>query len=349
MAIILPDGLPAAFELAATTLPRLGGRPLEIALVNLMPFKPATERQFARLLDVAARDVAITLVAPPGHVSQHTDRRHIDAFYTPWSELSGRRVDGVIVTGAPVEHLAFEDVDYWPWFRELADWAQRQATHGLFICWAGQAALYLRHGIGKKLLPTKAFGVYRQTVFDRGHALMAGLPGEIATPVSRHSESLAADIGRHDIVPIAASPDTGLAMVDDRAFAATCIFNHLEYEARTLHEEYFRGRSANRAARQLLHSRHAGAAARGCVASQCAPHLRELAGSACRRPHGRPGRLKVSPRSRTCSRRRARCGSRPASRGRARSSGAGAQCGCRWSGRTAPNPCCAPGRAACRG
>ena len=116
-------------------------RPLEIVLVNLMPFKETTERQFATLLASPRHDVRLRLVVPPGHVARHTQASHIAAHYTPWSMITGSPVDGLIVTGAPVEHLAFEQVDYWPWFQAMTDWAAGHAGHSLFICWAGQAML----------------------------------------------------------------------------------------------------------------------------------------------------------------------------------------------------------------
>lgn len=221
--------------------------PLRIALVNLMPLKHATEQQFRCLLDVAHRDVELHLVVPPGHRSRHTDPRHIADAYTPWSELQARRVDGLIVTGAPVEHLEFSEVDYWPWFRTLADWANVHVRHSLFICWAGQAALHHRYGIAKRPLPTKAFGVWPQKVLDRSHPLMRGLPAEFPTPVSRHTEVAAADIVGRGLSIVATSPASGLAIVDDRAFGATYMFNHIEYDARSLHEEFVRDRAAGKA------------------------------------------------------------------------------------------------------
>ena len=223
------------------------GRPLEIVLVNLMPFKQATEQQFAELLDSPVHDVRLRLVVPPGHASRHTAPEHIARHYTPWQRIARRPVDGLIVTGAPVEHLPFDQVDYWPWFREMVDWAAARAGHSLFICWAGQAMLHHRFGIAKQALPEKAFGIHRQTVIDRGHPLMAGLPAEIAGPVSRHSAVDAATVMQEPALRVvAASAQSGLAIVDDPRARMTAMFNHIEYDARTLHEEYLRDRAAGR-------------------------------------------------------------------------------------------------------
>lgn len=222
-------------------------RPLEIVLVNLMPFKEATERQFAALLDSPHHDIHLRLAVPPGHAARHTAPEHIARHYTPWNRIARRPVDGLIVTGAPVEHLAFEDVDYWPWFREMTQWAAANAGHSLFICWAGQAMLKARYGIDKRQLPEKAFGIHRQAVIDRGHPLMAGLPAEFAGPVSRHTTVDTAAVMHHGALNVvAASSQSGLAIVDDPAARMTALFNHMEYDARTLHEEYMRDRTAGR-------------------------------------------------------------------------------------------------------
>ena len=222
-------------------------RPIEIVLVNLMPFKEATERQFVRLLDSPRHDVRLRLVVPPGHAVHHTSPEHIERHYTPWHRISRRPVDGLIVTGAPVEHLSFEEVDYWPWFQTLTQWAASHVGHSLFICWAGQAMLHARYGIEKRQLPEKAFGIHRQAVIDRGHPLMAGLPAEFSGPVSRHTTIDAAAVMHHGALNVvAASAQSGLAIVDDPAARMTAMFNHLEYDARTLHEEYLRDRTAGR-------------------------------------------------------------------------------------------------------
>ena len=243
MAVILPQGHPLAVTQPA---PRRG-RPLDVVLINLMPFKLATEEQFIAQFDGARHDVRLSLVAPPDHVAHHTDPAHMERFYTPWQAIAGRAVDGVIVTGAPVEHLPFAEVDYWPWFRDLVGWAGDSAGHSLFICWAAQAVLQIRHGIAKRPLPAKAFGVHRQTVLDRRHPLMAGLPAELPTPVSRHTEVAWSDIVRRSgLSVVAASTATGLAIVDEPGRRTTCMFNHIEYDARTLHDEYFRDRGLGR-------------------------------------------------------------------------------------------------------
>ena len=247
MTILLPGPAVLPPLPAADLHPARGSRPLEVVLVNLMPLKQATERQFADLLDSPGHDVRLRLVVPPGHASRHTPAEHIARHYTPWQEVARRPVDGIIVTGAPLEHLAFEEVDYWPWFQAMIDWAAAHAGHSLFVCWAGQAMLYHRHGIGKRRLAAKAFGIHPQTVIDRSHPLMGGLPAEFAGPVSRHTAvDAAAVMGNRALNVVAASSRNGLAIVDDPAARMTAMFNHIEYDARTLHEEYQRDRAAGR-------------------------------------------------------------------------------------------------------
>lgn len=256
MPIILPEGLPARAALEAEGIsvlpaaPRLpaGGSPLRVALVNLMPRKEATEIQIARLLGDAGRTVALTLAVPDSYVSNTTPRAHLDAYYKRWHEIEDRRFDALIVTGAPVEHLPFEEVTYWQDLTRIFDWAERTATRGYFICWAAQAALYHFHRVPKHKLPRKRFGVYRQTILTPANPLFDCLPRNVPTPVSRHTETRAEDLPQGaGLRVLAASPRSGLCMVEDPARRALCMFNHLEYDTGTLAEEYRRDRDAGAA------------------------------------------------------------------------------------------------------
>jgi homoserine O-succinyltransferase len=250
MPIILPEGLPARHALEAEGIRVLaaephGTRPLRIALVNLMPRKTATEIQIARLLGDAPRTVDLTLVVPDNYVSATTPAFHLGAFYERWSNVCDSRFDALIVTGAPVENLPFEAVTYWPDMTRILDWADRTTTRGYYICWAAQAALYHYHRVPKHALPRKRFGVYRQTVLRPDNTLFDCLPGHFPTPVSRHTETRQRDLPPNaGLTALAASPQSGLCMVEDRNRRALYMFNHLEYDTGTLAEEYRRDRDA---------------------------------------------------------------------------------------------------------
>lgn len=250
MAIILPADLPAAAALrhegiGVLEYPDATRRTLQVALINLMPDRPATETQFARLLGRAGLDVALTLAIPDSHDPKTTPAAHIKSFYRRWSEIADRRFDGLIVTGAPVEHLPFADVHYWTELTRIFDWAQTRLRGSYYVCWAAQAALKRFHGVEKRPLADKAFGVFPQRVTVSGAAVMRGLGEMFPTPVSRHTEVSCAEIPwRHGLLPLAASPRSGLGLVEDRPNRALYMFNHLEYDADTLRKEYERDRAA---------------------------------------------------------------------------------------------------------
>lgn len=246
MAIVLPKGLPAAETLRQEGLAVLDRadftrRTLQLALVNLMPDRPATETQFARLLAQGGIDVDLTLVLPDGHEPRTTPRQHISAFYRRWSEVAARRFDALIVTGAPLEHLSFESVQYWHDLTRIFDWASARVRASYYVCWAAQAALYHFHGVRKHALRHKAFGVYPQSVIGAGSGLLRGLAPAFLTPVSRHTEVRQFELPRDGrLRPLAASRATGLCLVEDRENRAVCMFNHLEYDTDTLKREYLR-------------------------------------------------------------------------------------------------------------
>lgn len=250
MPIVLPADLPAATTLRHDGIgvlerPDMTRRTLQVALINLMPDRPTTETQFARLLGSAGLDVALTLVIPDSHDPKTTPAAHIDRFYRRWSEIAARPFDGLIVTGAPIEHLPFADVHYWTELRQIFDWARTRLRGSYYVCWAAQAALKHFYGVEKHALPEKAFGVFPQRVTVGGSALMRGLGEMFPTPVSRHTEVGFAEIPwRHGLLPLAASPRSGLCLAEDRPSRAVYMFNHLEYDADTLRREYERDRAA---------------------------------------------------------------------------------------------------------
>ena len=257
MSIALPIGLPARSTLAAEgvevltadELHRRGGRPLRICLVNLMPNKVVTETQICRLLGATTIPVALTLCLPDSYRSKTTPASYIASFYRPWRQLRDERFDGLVVTGAPIETLPFEEVTYWPDLLAILDWAKARIASSLYICWAAQAALQHFHAVPKHPLPAKLSGVFRQRVASAESRLLGGLGAEFPAPVSRYTEVRAADLpARAGLTVLADSPETGLCLIEDRDNRALCMFNHLEYDADTLRQEFLRDRLAGKPA-----------------------------------------------------------------------------------------------------
>ena len=252
MPIILPPDLPAAAALRSEGLavvePAEGGAgepPLRIALVNIMPKKASTETQIARLLASTTQTVSLTLMLPDGYRPKTTSSDHIDAHYTLWSESRHEPFDGVIITGAPIETLDFEEVHYWPAMTEILEWAAEETSGSLNICWAGQASLYHFHGVPKHQMSEKCFGVYRQQVAAKQASVLDGFGESFPVPVSRYTETLRDDLPEDGGVEVLAeSPESGLCLIEDRPRRALHMFNHWEYDATTLVEEYERDRKA---------------------------------------------------------------------------------------------------------
>ena len=253
MPIILPAGLPAADSLRAEGFEVLEApdrladeRTLKIALLNIMPKKPETETQIARLLAGTSLPVALSLLLPDGYRPRTADPAHLARHYRRWSEARRERFDGLIITGAPVETLAFEAVDYWPALTRILDWAARETLGSLHICWAAQAALYHFHGVPKRALPEKCFGVFPQRVLAPDAPVLQGFGERFPVPVSRYTEVAADDLPRHrGLELLADSPESGLCLVEDKPRRALYMFNHWEYDAATLAEEYERDRAAD--------------------------------------------------------------------------------------------------------
>jgi homoserine O-succinyltransferase len=253
MIISLPKGLPAAEMLRKEGLAVIEERsqmlsnldPVRIALLNLMPDKPTTETQFARQLARSPFPIELVLVRPGTHQPKGTSSEHMERFYQPWPTVKEQKFDGFIVTGAPVEQLAFEDVTYWPELRSIFDWASASVPQSLYVCWAGQAFLYHRYGINKQMMFTKLFGVFEHDVAAPSDSAMRGVGERFGTPVSRHTEVHEGDIADHGSLTILArSEAAGACIVRDKETGALINFNHLEYDADTLAREYLRDRGA---------------------------------------------------------------------------------------------------------
>ena len=253
MPIFVTEGLSVAMGLRDEGLSvREVARPedtpgaLRIALVNLMPEKGRTELLFARHLAANHRDVALTLVTPDGYLPRNTATERHDRFYRPWSALADMAFDGLIVTGAPVETLPFEAVAYWRPLTALLDWAQERVHRSLFVCWAGQAALWHRHGVPKHALPEKCFGVFSQRSHAPVHPVLAGLGASFPVPVSRHTETRAEDLPRgRGLSVLVDSPESGVCLIEDRPARSLYMFNHFEYDAEALAREYRRDVAAD--------------------------------------------------------------------------------------------------------
>ncbi len=216
-------------------------RPLRIALLNLMPQKTKTETQIARVLGGSPLQIEMTLVAPTGYIPKNTSREHMLDFYHPFDDIRGQKFDGLIVTGAPIEKLPFEEVRYWDELRRIFDWSRENVFCLFNLCWGGQAALYHFYGIPKYLLPEKRFGIFSHHVLDHTSLLMRGLDDEIAVPVSRHTENRRVDFKPFDHLEILMESDeAGLCLVHDSRLRHIHMFNHLEYDSHTLNEEYRR-------------------------------------------------------------------------------------------------------------
>ena len=248
MPVNVPDGLPAIDVLAqenvflmteqrATTQDI---RPLEIAIVNLMPTKLTTEAQLLRLLSNTPLQVHVTLVAMGGHVSKNTSASHMEAFYRDSRTILEERFDGIIVTGAPVETMPFEDVDYWQELTALLEWSRTNVYCSLFICWGVNAALYHFYGIEKHLMDKKLSGIYPLTRYDAKSRLLLGLDDPFYMPQSRYTTVRPEDIEPAGLKVLAGSPEAGAVITVSPEHRQVFVTGHLEYDIDTLDKEYRR-------------------------------------------------------------------------------------------------------------
>ena len=220
---------------------------MHIALLNLMPEKIKTETQIARLVGSTPLQVEMTLVKTSSYTPTTTSSEHMLAFYEPWSAIAHDRFDGLIITGAPVEEMEFEVVDYWVELTEIFDWARTNVSWVFNLCWAGQAALYHHYGIPKYGLARKLSGAFGHRVVRPNSELLRGLADTFRVPVSRHTEPRRADIEKFPNLSILAESDaSGLCLIEDRALNHAHMFNHLEYDTETLANEYRRDIKAGR-------------------------------------------------------------------------------------------------------
>ena len=216
-------------------------RPLRIAVLNLMPTKIATETQLLRLLGNTPLQVDIRLIRMGSHASKNTPAEHLEAFYVPFEKVLDERFDGLVITGAPVETLPFEEVDYWPELVRLMEWSRSNAWSTLHICWGAQAGLYHHYGIPKYPLKEKMFGLFRHRVHDSLEPVLRGYDDSFLAPHSRHTEVRESDVRKHPgLKVLATSEEAGLYMASSVDGRMIFVFGHPEYDRLTLKAEYDR-------------------------------------------------------------------------------------------------------------
>ncbi len=216
-------------------------RPLKIGILNLMPLKEDTELQLLRSLSNTPLQLDITFLTVSSHESKNTAQSHINKFYEPFCQVKKRRFDGLIITGAPVEQMEFEMVDYWDELVEIMDWAETHVTSTFFICWGAQAALYHYYGLKKQLLPQKLFGLYRHQVQNRKEPLIRGFDDEFLAPHSRHTTVDSEAIRScSSLTVLAESDEAGIFIAMAEKGRKIFVFGHPEYDRLTLQKEYVR-------------------------------------------------------------------------------------------------------------
>lgn len=257
MPITLPEDLPA-FELLSRegVMVMSPGRaahqdirPLRIALLNLMPKKIVTETQFARLIGATPLQIDFQLIRMSGHESKNTSAEHMGSFYRPFEEVaaSGEKFDGLIITGAPIEHLPFEQVTYWEELTRIFDWTQTHVHSTFGVCWGGMAMAWHFHRLEKHILDAKAFGCFRHRNLDPAGPYLRGFSDDLLIPVSRWTEVRQAEVdARPALRTLLASDVTGPCLLEDASHRALYIFNHLEYDSGTLKDEYDRDVAAGK-------------------------------------------------------------------------------------------------------
>ena len=249
MPIQIPNDLPAAgvlqqeniFVMPQNRAARQDIRPLEILLLNLMPTKIVTETQLSRLLGNTPLQVHLELIHTTSHTAKNTPQEHLLSFYKTFDEVKDRKFDGMVITGAPVEQLPFEEVDYWPELCEIMDWAKTHVTSTFHICWGAQAGLYYHYGLKKVLLPKKLFGVYHHKVMNRKNPLVRGFDDYFLIPHSRHTAVLSEDIHQcKELTVLAESEEAGVLLCMSEGGKEIYVMGHPEYDRYTLHKEYVR-------------------------------------------------------------------------------------------------------------
>ncbi len=249
MPIKIPNNLPAVktlegeniFVMTETRAITQDIRPLRILVVNLMPKKIETETQFARLLGNSPLQVEMELIHTKSHKAKNVAEEHLLAFYKTFDDVKEQKFDGMIITGAPVEHLPFEEVEYWQELCEIMEWSKTNVHSTMHICWGAQAGLYYHYGIQKYGVPSKMFGIFPHTVEYKNSILFRGFDDVFMVPQSRHTTVLREDIENvGDLKILASSKETGVYAVSSKNSRQFFITGHSEYDPETLKNEYLR-------------------------------------------------------------------------------------------------------------
>lgn len=219
-------------------------RPLSICILNLMPVKQDTELQLLRALSNTPLQIAVSFMKMNSHVSLNTPIQHLNQFYKTFDELKNNKYDGLIITGAPVEQIPFEEVDYWKELCEIMDWSRKNVFSTFHICWGAQAGLYYHYGLKKVLLPQKLFGVYEHRVMNRKVPLVRGFDDTFLIPHSRHTAVLSEDIHNcSELTVLAESEEAGVLLCMAEEGRQIFVMGHPEYDRYTLHNEYMRDKN----------------------------------------------------------------------------------------------------------
>ncbi|MFK7875264.1 MAG: homoserine O-succinyltransferase [Paracoccaceae bacterium] len=248
MPIKLPASLPAYDVLTREgvmvvdedTASRQDIRPLRIGLLNLMPKKIQTENQFARLIGATPLQIELSLIRMSEHATKTTAAEHMAEFYKPFQEIKDQKFDGLIITGAPIEHLDFEDVTYWDELCEVMDWTQTNVHSTFGVCWGGMAMLHYLHNVSKHLLASKLFGTFRHNNMAPASPYLRGFSDDCVIPVSRWTEVKRSEVEAVGLPILLGSDVAGPALIEDPDHRALYILNHFEYDSGTLGEEYNR-------------------------------------------------------------------------------------------------------------
>jgi homoserine O-succinyltransferase/O-acetyltransferase len=249
MPVNIPDKLPAIellkkeniFVMYESRATHQDIRPLRLVILNLMPVKITTETDLLRLISNTPLQLEIDFLKLTGHTSKNTPLSHMDAFYKDFDEIKTHNYDGMIITGAPVEQMAFEEVTYWEELKTIMNWSDHHVFSTLFICWGAQAGLYHFYGVPKYPLPEKKFGVFKHTFIDDKLPIFRGFDDEYYVPHSRHTEVRAEDILKvPDLQILSSSEEAGVNMVVGEKGRRLFITGHAEYSRDTLKTEYFR-------------------------------------------------------------------------------------------------------------
>lgn len=255
MPIRIPNDLPArailekegVMVMTDDAASRQDIRPLRFGLINLMPNKIKTETQFARLVGATPLQIDLSLIRITGHTSKNTSQDHMLAFYDAWEDVRDQRFDALIITGAPIELMPFEEVTYWKELQQIFEWTQTHVHSTMNICWAAQAGLYHFHGVPKHTLPHKAFGIYRHRNLNAASPYLRGFSDDFSMPVSRWTEVRRNDLPKNsDLEVLMESDDVGLCLINDAPHRSLYMFNHIEYDTGSLAEEYNRDIAAEK-------------------------------------------------------------------------------------------------------